>query len=124
MKDRKTSLLEYIVSRGIKDQWYLDLLSHGSLNKSEFRLCNVDRYDFLISHFFNESDDVGYGLISSNQNLHTDNGTQVAIGLVEGDDVICFDTRDGSINLWLIENGNGEHLNVAPDFASFWRMIT
>jgi len=65
-----------------------------------------------------------YGLIASNNILHLDHEHQVAIGLVEGDDVICIDLKDGSINLWLVENGNGEHITLAPDFASFWRLIT
>lgn len=123
MQDRKANLIAYITSLGIKDTYYLDLLNHDFPN-DKFRLCSAKGYDFMVSHFFDESDKEGYGLIASNNNLHSDLEHQVAIGLVEGDDAICIDLKDGSINLWLVENGNGEHIILAPDFASFWRMIT
>ena len=122
MQDNKTKMIEYITSRGIEDPFYLDLLKRG-FPHHQYCLCSAYGYDFMVSHFFDESDNAGCGLIPSNHNLHSDLEHQVAIGLVEGDDAICIDLNDGSINLWLVENGNGEHITLAPNFTSFWEMI-
>ena len=122
MKNNKTKMIEYITSRGICDPFYLDLLERG-FPQHQYRLCSAKGYDFMVSHFFDESDEAGYGLIPTNHNLHSDLEHQVAIGLVEGDDAICVNPKDGSINLWLVENGNGEHITFAPNFKSFWKMI-
>ena len=118
----KDRLLKYIMSRGIDDPFYFGIL-RTNISEYEYQLCSANGYDFMFSHLLDDSETAGYGLIITNQNLRTQDGYEVAIGLVEGDDVICIDTRDSSINLWLVENGNGEHIRVASNFAEFWNMI-
>ena len=122
MENKKDELYQYLISRGINDPFYLKILQNG-ISENEYLLCSADGYDFLFSHLLDESELAGYGLIITNQYLHTQAGHEVAIGLVEGDDVICIDVRDGTINLWLVENGSGEHIKVASSFFEFWQMI-
>lgn len=47
-------------------------------------------------------------------------GSQItAIGLIEGDDVICINSLNGAIFVWMIQTGNGEYIEVAKSFEEF-----
>ena len=62
---------------------------------------------------------MGYGLITTNSLLKMDIGSYMAIGLIEGDDVICMELKSGSILLWMIQSGDGEFIKVFDSFEAF-----
>lgn len=55
MQDKKAKLIAYITSRGVNDSCYLDLLNRD-FPHDQYRFCSANGYDFLVSHFFDESD--------------------------------------------------------------------
>lgn len=122
MNDNRQSMFCYLEKRGVKDKDYLEILKAGVMER-EYRLCQAEGTDFMFARLFDESDVPGYGLIRTNQSLHTDEGAQIAIGIVEGDDIVCMDVFNGTISLWLIENGDGERLKIADCFKQFWNMV-
>ncbi len=115
-------MLSYLNSRKVVDREYRNLLLSGDLQNCAFKLCSVDGFDFMMSHFLGSSDEVGYGLIPTNRTLGLDGSNQLAIGLIEGDDVVCMNLDDGSINLWLLEMADGKRMSVATSFGDFWGM--
>lgn len=114
---------EYLKDRGVKDQDYLHFMKNNPEKLDEFSVCRVDGFDFRVSHFLDESDKLGYGLVVTNQQLKLDNTKYLAIGLIEGDDVICLNLENGTVALWLVENDDGNWLQVADSFADFVDMI-
>lgn len=110
---------QYLVARGVKDNSYQSFLFSNSTVNHAFKLCSTNGLDYMVSHFLDSSEQVGYGLIPTNEVLKTDGGNFLAIGLIEGDDVICMDIPSGAISLWMIQSGNGESLKVADSFEEF-----
>lgn len=118
----RNQLLVYLRERQVKNEKYLSFIISEDIHNIEFKLCSIDGFDFMVSHFFDSTKQVGYGLISTNRMLKTDSGRQLAIGLIEGDDVICMDLETGIISLWMIQTGGGEYLQVAQTFEEFMKM--
>ena len=85
---------------------------------SSFKLCSQNGFDYMVSHFLDASDIKGYGVIATNASLQM-SGEQLAIGLIEGDDIICMDLQDRSIYLWLVQTGKGERIKVSDSFGEF-----
>lgn len=111
---------KYLRERGVEDNCYRRFLSNNSCAAGhDFVLCSVDGFDYIVSHFLDSSEQLGYGLIPTNEILKTDKGDRLVIGLIEGDDVICMDIPSGVISLWMIQSGNGESLKVADSFEEF-----
>ena len=111
-------VIAYMNERGINNKAYCEYLLKESTAGCTFKLCSQNGFDYMVSHFFNTSDIKGYGLVATNVALEMSGG-QLAIGLIEGDDIICMDLRDGSIFLWLIQTGKGEQIKVADSFEEF-----
>ena len=114
-----TELIDYLDQRGVKDNNYRKFVLNYATENYNFSLCTTNGFDYAVSHFLDRSSKKGYGLVSTNKALGTDTGRQLAIGLIEGDDVICLNLQDGQINIWMVQNGNGEHLVVAKTFQDF-----
>ena len=114
---------EYLNLRNVKDKDYLHFVKNNPAKFEEFKLCSVRGFDFMVSHFLDNRSKMGYGIISTNKQLELDDTKYLAIGLIEGDDVICLDLISGAIYLWMIENGDGEFFKVAKSFGSFIKMV-
>ena len=114
-------LVAYLERRGVHDEAYKAHIL-ASPSDLSFELCSANGFDFMVSYFLDGSDRIGYGLIPTNETLKTGNGNRMAIGLIEGDDVICLDIPTGKISLWMIQTGNGESLDVADSFDRFFEM--
>lgn len=112
-------LISYLDQRGVKDNIYREFVLNYATENYNFSLCTANGFDYAVSHFLDRSSKKGYGLIATNIALGTETGRQLAIGLIEGDDVICLDLKNGQISIWMIQNGNGEHLIVAKTFRDF-----
>lgn len=111
---------EYLISRGVKDAFYRRFLFDNDVASHSFRLCSTGGFDYMVSHFLDLSERKGYGLMITNETLKTDSGDVLAIGLIEGDNVICMDIPSGVVSIWMIQSGNGEHLKVSDSFEEFF----
>ena len=114
-------LIGYLDRRGVKDRCYRSFVLRDSPDEYNFTLCTSDGFDYVVSHFLDKSERKGYGLIATNEALKKGLGHQLAIGLIEGDDVICLDPKNGQISIWMTQTGNGERLVVANSFIDFIR---
>lgn len=117
-------LIQYLDSRGVQDGAYRDLVQTGGEEKLQFEIVCADDFEYQVSHFFNESGKKGYGLIPTNELLKTHTGPMMAIGAIEGDDVICMDLRSGAVYLWMIQTGEGEYMKAADSFSEFLHLNT
>lgn len=111
-------IIAYMNERGVNDKAYREFLINESTAGSTFKLCSQNGFDYMVSHFLDTSDKKGYGLVGTNVALQMYR-EQFAIGLIEGDDIIYMDLRDGAIYLWLIQTGKGEQIKVADSFEEF-----
>ncbi len=121
MNHNKT-IMEYLHLRGVKDKNYQDYLLHSDVLCLKFQLCSLNGFDYMVNHLFDASERLGYGLIPTNRVLNTDKTSCIAIGLIEGDDMICMDVFSGEIFLWMIQTGEGERLRVASSFKEFMEL--
>lgn len=115
-------IIEYLDQRKVEDKDYREYLISGDTALKEFCLASHKSFDFMVSHFLDNSSKRGYGLIATNEWLQLPDDW-MAIGLIEGDDIICMDLTDGSIYLWMIQTGNGEYLKVADSFKELLAMV-
>lgn len=121
---RSSKLLKYLRARGVNDNAYIDFCCNGIIKGEKFELCSINELDFVVDHFFDGSDEIGFGLIQTNEVLNTSAGKLLSIGAILGDDIICMEIETGKIMLWLIQNGDGETVEVADTFAAFLEAVT
>ena len=121
---RKIGVAEYMKAHGVN----ISSTAAASLKKQSdeaaYSLFGVDGFDYMVDHFLDDSDQVGYGIVPTNTGLKTETANAVAIALVEGDDVICIDTDDGAVFLWLVQTGNSERKVIAKNIEQFVDMIS
>ncbi len=116
---KREYLIAYLNKRKVKDEIYKDFIINETNKKVPFKLFQVDGFDYKMSHFLDDSEQEGYGLLATNETLNLSDSNYIAIGLVEGDDVICMNTLNSEIVLWLVQTGNGERVKIAESFKSF-----
>ena len=112
-------LISYLNQRGVTDNDYLEFVTNIDKTVIEIEPCELNNFEFMVSHFLNDSDSPGYGLIATNQILQTDRGEWLAIALIEGDDVVCMNTHTGAIHIWMVQTGDSEYIEVAKSFKRF-----
>lgn len=112
-------LVDYLKQRGVRDDIYCSFVQQYYSDDYKFIMCSANGFDYIVSHFLDKSERKGYGLIATNKTLQTEKSGQLAIGLIEGDDVICLDPKTGRICLWLIQTGNNNYITVAESFQEF-----
>ncbi|MGM9597336.1 MAG: hypothetical protein ACI3XO_05935 [Eubacteriales bacterium] len=115
----KNELSAYLDKRGVNDPTYRNFITKEQKNHKKFKLCSVNKFDFIVDHFLDSSEIIGYGLEKTNIILGTNSGSRLAIALIEGDDVVCMDVITGSIALWMVQTGNGEYIKISDSFQSF-----
>ena len=120
----KKSLEEYLDNQGIHDEVLWDYILKYEYPDEGYKLCSVGKFDFMVSHFFDDSDLPGYGLIATNAILEGKDEDLVAIGLIEGDDIICYKKFTGQVFLWMVQTGVGELVEVADTFKQFIEKCT
>lgn len=118
------TLIEYLKSRNVLDLGIVDFITSDCIKQKNFKLFSANNQDYMISHFFDESDDVGFSLIKTNEILETNKTDMIAIAAVGGDDVICLSTTDNSVWIWCLQTGNGECIKISDTFKLFTKMIT
>lgn len=81
---------------------------------------------YSVQCFMGESQELGFDIEKSNDLLEQESIVPehfVAVGLLQGDDVICIEKGTGFVYLLLIESGDGEIVKVADTIESFIRKI-
>ena len=119
----KQYVLDYLKSRGIKNRELNKIIQKqpfGLLDDAGF---SVDGEEYEISHFLTKSDIIGYDIKKANAQLNTDSTSFVALALVIGDDVLCYDTQTKEVFLWRIQTAGGDHLIVSDNLSSFLKSI-
>lgn len=115
----KKELMDYLNEQDVKDKTYIEFILKKSVDKEDYKQCTINKLTFKVSHFLDESSRAGFGIIPTNKILNTTKKKCLAIGLIEGDDIICIDTINGSIFIWMIQTGEGERIKVAESFKDF-----
>ena len=118
------TLIEYLKRRKVSDLDFVDFITSNFTKQKEFKLFSTSNQDYMISHFFDESNTLGFSLIMTNDILGIDKTNMVAIAAVEGDDIICLNAADNSVWLWCLQTGNGEYVKISDTFKTFAQMIT
>lgn len=115
----KVKIYEYLNKIGLNNEQYNDFISSYVAEDTAYTLCTINGFDFIVSHFFDETEENGYGLIPTNNLLRFPNEGQLAIGLIEGDDVICLNIKNGEVGIFMIQTGDGEYIKVADSLNEF-----
>jgi len=119
---KKCDLARYLASRGVMNNDIEELLL-GNTPK-EFKMFSAGGIDFLVNHLFDSSETAGYGIEKTNHLLRLEGTQTLAVGLVEGDDVICVDIDSGQVFIWMIQTGVGERILVADSITRFMDMCS
>ena len=112
-------VIEYLESRGVKNEAFNKFIKgfeFGLLEDASFCI-GEERYD--ITHLLGKSKVPGYDIVAANRNLGLAEGDDVAIALVVGDDVICYNTTDNRVCLYLIQTGEGEKVIIDESLELF-----
>ncbi len=112
-------IISYLRFRGVNDLFYQNCLLYKEISSLRFKPCTIDRFDYLVSHLLDKSNKAGFGLIPTNNVLKTENTNYIAIGLIEGDDIVCMNLLEGYVCIWMIQTGNGEYIKIANSFKDF-----
>lgn len=114
-------VVDYYKFRGIKDKELIKDLETGfSYNKA---FCVVDSYEYCIYYLAGLLDEDDFDIEEINRNVGTDTGNLVTIGMVEGDDILCINTDNKNISLKLIENGDGELVQISNSYKEFKKLL-
>ena len=116
-------LQEYLIKRKVTDSNYLNNITELNRNKENFRLFLLNGHEYMVSHFFDNSNRLGFDLMLTNSILQTEDSNMVAIAAVEGDDVICIKANENSVWLWFIQSGSGELEKISNTFKEFLQKI-
>ena len=118
----KTS--EYLKKRKIADtDYYQYAVSKEPV--SEYKMIEVrPGMEFQVTVIFSDNQKYPLSIEQANINLGLQNGNDVAIGLLDGDEIVCLNCATGAVYFWLIENGDGEKIKIASSFTKFIELIT
>ena len=121
---KMNELCEYLQNRGVTDKTYLNFVSKVETRDEKYKLFSVEGQAYMLSHFLDSSDELGFDLIRTNDVLGLTHTEILAIALVEGDEVICINKNDNSICLLSFQSGERELYGVAGTFHEFLSMIS
>ena len=119
----KNTLVEYLEKRKVSDLSFIQFIISECTKQKPYKLISVNNQDYMVSHFFDSSNQIGFSLIKTNEILDTNKTNMIAFAAVEGDDIICLNTADNSIWLWSIQTGNGEFVKISDTFKAFAQMV-
>lgn len=115
---------EYLIHRKIKDTDYCKFVSSENTVIEYKPIVLGVGLEFQVSVIFSDNGKYPLSIEQANKNLGFQTGNEIAIGLLEGDDIICMDISSGAIYFWLIENGDGEKIRIASSFKEFIELIS
>lgn len=112
-------VIEYLKSRGVDNEAFEKFLQGFTFGLLEDVCFSVDDEPFEITHLLGKSKIQGYDIVSANRNLGLSDGDNVAIALVVGDDVVCYNTVEKNVCICFIQNGEGEEVEINDSLEAF-----
>lgn len=117
-------VISYLKSRKVREPTFFALLKNNTFGFIRDVTFKVDNIQYNVAYLLSCSENSGYDIVKANGNLSMVlQANEVAIGIVEGDDVIYYDNLTGGVYLFLIENGNGERLKIANTLSEFTKIF-
>lgn len=113
------TLVEYFKKRKVLDLGFVEFMTSKHAQTKPYKLFSVNNQDYMVSHFFDSSNNVGFSLIKTNEILNTNKTDMMAFAAVEGDDIICLNTDDNSVWLWCLQTNNGKFVKITTSFEKF-----
>lgn len=113
------TLVEYFKKRKVSDLGFVEFMTSKHAQTKPYKLFSVNNQDYMVSHFFDSSNNVGFSLIKTNEILNTNKTDMMAFAAVEGDDIICLNTNDNSVWLWCLQTDNGKFVKITNSFEKF-----
>ena len=115
--------MDYLKSRGVYNKRYFSFLRSGKFGLLDNAIFTNGENEYEITHFLSNSAIAGYDIKSVNRVLKLDGTNEIAIALVSGDDVICYNILTNEVTLWQIQTGEGEKTNIAESLDDFFAII-
>lgn len=112
-------VIDYLRSRGVNDEAFNKFISTYKFGLLEGVRFMADEEPFEITYILGKSKIAGYDIVSANKNLGTAMGEDIAIALVLGDDVICYNIKEENVSLCFIQTGEGEKIEIDKNLADF-----
>lgn len=121
----KKYVLDYLLSRNVEDEYYLNLIKNNDFGKLQNNTFVVEGLEYTLDCFCSCSTNSGNDIVGVNNNLaeDLDNSDEIIIAGINGDDVVIMNTKTNEILLWLIETGEYEKIHVANSLKEFVNMI-
>lgn len=118
-KQDKEDVIEYLKSRKFTNKTLFAIIKDypfGLVSGADFI---VSSEEYSISHFLSKSDISGYDIKSVNETLGLSETDVVAFAMVVGDDVLCYDTKEKRLFLWLIQTQDGDKIEIEDTLSEF-----
>ncbi len=131
----KKYVLSFLESKGVKDDYYLNLIKSNDFGYLEDNIIYLDSHDmysgeYRIEGFLACSPNSGLdikgvynNLKKAAQEIGEKFGPGLPIAGVAGDDVICLIPKTGEVYLWLVGTGEWEKIHLANSVKEFVEMI-
>jgi len=119
----KQYVSDYLKSRKLSSKELYKIIQEypfGLLKDTSFFIGDEE---YGINYFLSKSDITGYDIQKVNALLDTKAYNCVAFAVVVGDDVLCYDTENQSVFLWMIQTGEGRKLHVSDNLTEFLKAI-
>ena len=118
--DRKRTL-EYLIQRGVSDTSLLNFIETEKLGIIVPNHCCFSGYDCMITNFLAITGSSDSDILIVNRNLRLETGNAMAIGLIEGGDVICYNVAERMYFVWCIEDE--KIINITSTFDDLLSQI-
>ena len=68
------TLVEYFKKRKVLDLGFVEFMTSKHAQTKPYKLFSVNNQDYMVSHFFDSSNNIGFSLIKTNEILDAVNG--------------------------------------------------
>lgn len=116
-------VIDYLKKRKVNNLDYYLLIKNNRFGLIKNVKFDVNNIEYNMSHLLGCSQNPGYDIIKANNNLKTLSSNELAIGVVEGDDIVCYDLKGDFVFLYLIENGDGEKVIITKSLSKFIKLF-
>ena len=119
----KQYVLNYLHRRNVQNKVLDSIFTNYAFGLLSDAIFKVKSENYAITHFLSKSNIDGYDIVSVNDNLGLSNTSIVAFALVMGDDVLCYDTHDKKVFIWLIQTEDGKKIMIEDSLSDFLNRI-
>lgn len=130
----KEYVLSYLKSKGVKEEFYFDLIKNNDFGYLEDNIMIIDTDElyggeFRLEAFFTYAPgdydirECNKYLEKAAKELKMEYGPGIAIASMAGGDTVCLNTDTGEVYLWLLETGVWEKIHAANSVKEFVEMI-